>query len=134
MTFQLTSGVLFSLVLAGHVVWLTHGQTCSKSRVSQLGIMLTDHVIFLTSKDSPLDCWNTCKDDFRCQSLNFFINTRLCDVNNRTVEHVPKDAVKVPDTVYFTNPLRGEFLKSTVITLCLAFERKEKKNITLARH
>jgi len=109
MAFLLTSGVLFSLVLACHVVWFAHGQTCSKSQLSLLGIMLKDHVIYSVSKDSPLDCWNTCKDDVRCQSLNFFINTRLCDINNRTVEHAPDDAAKVPDIVYFSNPLRGEF-------------------------
>jgi len=121
MSFLLKSGVLILLVLVGHVVWLSHGQEC-KSEDSISDIILKGHAIKSFSKDDVMACWDMCSNDVRCQSINFFISQRLCEINNRTIEHAPEEAVKVPDTVYITNPLRGEFSDLFI------GKKKQKKN------
>ena len=88
------------LVAFSHVIWLTHS-TCHNS-ISD--VILKDHVIFSLSTDYLIDCWGVCEDDGRCQSLNFFIELHLCEINNRTIENRPEHAVIVPDTIYYSNP------------------------------
>ena len=103
MIFQMVL-VLVSLVLSVYVVPFIQS-TCLTSLSNTV---LKDHVISSFSTSIINECWQACKDDGRCQSLNFFLKQQLCEINNRTIELAPKDAVQASYTSYFDNPYKGK--------------------------
>ena len=98
----ITSGATL-LVLLSHVIQFTKA-TCFTTRGD---IILQNHVIYSQTRSHIGECWQTCEVDPRCQSLNYFVQKLLCEINNRTIDLAPEDAVNVPFTAYFDNPYRG---------------------------
>ena len=102
MIFLLTSAVI--LLFLANDVTVTEA-TCFTSRDN---LILQHHVISSLKFPHIGDCWQTCKQDPRCQSLNYFVKSLLCEINNRTIDDAPKDVIYLANTAYFDNPYRGE--------------------------
>ncbi|XP_067057481.1 uncharacterized protein [Acropora muricata] len=90
--------------MISHVVEKTMAQQCPSEK-SISGRMLKGHVYKTMSADIGLPCWLVCRTDGRCQSFNFVISSRMCELNNRTKEAKPKDFIPDPDRYYFRKPV-----------------------------
>ena len=94
----------FSLlvVLVGHEV-LNNGvaQQCIV-RSSIFGWMLQRHVYRTVMAKRPHLCLYACREDNRCQSFNFVLSLRICELNNRTNLARPQDFIPNPDRLHFT--------------------------------
>ena len=59
--------------------------------------------------DIGIHCALVCREDDRCQSLNFVMSIRMCEFSNRTKEARPKDFIRDPDRYYFRRDInRGK--------------------------
>ena len=64
---------------------------CSTSENSIGGMFLRGHA-FKTSKVGwPAGCYLMCEKEVTCQSYNFVIGHKVCELNNRTKEARPED-------------------------------------------
>ncbi|KAL9961964.1 hypothetical protein ACROYT_G031012 [Oculina patagonica] len=59
-------------------------------------------------------CYYLCKDDAICQSLNFYRDRNLCELNNRTRSVRPFNVVSDSNAIYLDNPFRA-FLGSSPV-------------------
>ncbi|XP_044181052.1 uncharacterized protein LOC114952396 [Acropora millepora] len=82
----------------------TMAQQCPSER-SISGWMLQRHVYKTMLADIAHHCLSSCGTDDRCQSFNFVISSRKCELNNRTKEAKPKDFISDPDRYYFRKPV-----------------------------
>ena len=82
----------------------TMAQQCPSER-SISGWMLQRHVYKTMLADIGLHCLSSCRTDDRCQSFNFVISSRKCELNNRTKEAKPEDFIPDPDRYYFRKPV-----------------------------
>ena len=95
----------FCIVLTiSHVIEKMMAQQCPSER-SISGWMLQGHVYKTMLADIGLSCWLVCRTDGRCQSFNFVISSRMCELNNRTKEAKPEDFIPDPDRYYFRKPV-----------------------------
>ena len=53
-------------------------------------------------------CYYMCKGEAICQSLNFYRDRNLCELNNRTRSVRPFNVVADSSAFYLENPFRGE--------------------------
>ena len=64
---------------------------CSTAENSIGGMFLRGHT-FKTSKVGwPAGCYLMCEEEVKCQSYNFVIGHKVCELNNRTKEARPED-------------------------------------------
>ncbi|XP_015765172.1 PREDICTED: neurogenic locus notch homolog protein 1-like [Acropora digitifera] len=82
----------------------TMAQQCPTER-SISGRMLQRHVYKTMLADIAHHCLSSCGADDRCQSFNFVISSRKCELKNRTKEAKPKDFISDPDRYYFRKPV-----------------------------
>lgn len=75
-------------------------QQC-KSEYSVKGKTLKGFTFNTTKVETPLECFQTCKDNVRCQSFNYVILENICELNNRTKEARPEDLEVDPRRYYF---------------------------------
>ena len=73
-----------------------------ESRVSINGFALQGHTFASLPVRSPFECTVKCENEPRCQSFNYFIPERLCELNNRTKEAKPGQLVEDPPRFYMT--------------------------------
>ena len=85
---------------------------------SVYGTMLKGHVFQQSNAASILTCGQLCNSNIRCQSINYVISRRVCELNSRTKEARPEDYVQDADRVYLTRPSeRGIEFKMSVISV-----------------
>ncbi|XP_074629262.1 microfibril-associated glycoprotein 4-like [Acropora palmata] len=72
---------------------VTAGQQCKAVESSTLGNALKNHTFKSVVVGHPVECPAICKQDPICQSYNFFIPEKLCELNDRTKETNPEDFV-----------------------------------------
>ena len=77
-------------------------QQCIVSRSSFFGWMLQRHVYRTMMAERPHLCLYACREDNRCQSFNFVLSLRMCELNNRTNLARPQDFTPNPDRLHFT--------------------------------
>ena len=77
-------------------------QQCIVSRSSIFGWMLQRHVYRTMMAERPHLCLYACREDNRCQSFNFVLSLRMCELNNRTNLARPQDFTPNPDRLHFT--------------------------------
>ena len=77
-------------------------QQCIVSRSSIFGWMLQRHVYRTMMAERPHLCLYACREDNRCQSFNFVLSLRMCELNNRTNLARPQDFIPNPDRLHFT--------------------------------
>ena len=94
-------------------------QQCPTER-SISGWMLRGHVYKTMLADIGLPCWLVCRTDGRCQSFNFVISSRMCELNNRTKEAKPEDFIPDPDRYYFRKPVNRGNLNIFILSLTKA--------------
>ncbi|XP_068737313.1 uncharacterized protein [Montipora capricornis] len=95
--------VLATLVAFCQIITVAETQTCpaTGSEESILGWMLQKHIYRTMRANIGIPCALVCREDVRCQSLNFVMSLRMCEFSNRTKEARPEDFVPDPDRYYF---------------------------------
>ena len=84
--------------------------THSKCTSSVGGLVLTRHAYRSFASSDMMACYQNCRNEEPCQSINFHRDSRICELNNRTDVVSPVNFVKKEDAFYFVNPFRGEVL------------------------
>ncbi|XP_028516011.1 uncharacterized protein LOC114575414 [Exaiptasia diaphana] len=80
---------------------ITEAQQC---QASVDGISLSGHVMSTVVVDDIGSCSDKCAVTPGCQSINFYMKSSLCELNNKTVENTPSHKVQNNRAVYFKNP------------------------------
>lgn len=62
---------------------------------------LIGHTFITLQTQNPEQCHERCREDIRCQSLNFVIRNGLCELNNRSKETNPQHFVFDAERFYF---------------------------------
>ena len=90
---------------------VTAGQQCKAVESSVRGKELKNHIFKSVTVGHPAKCYAVCETDLMCQSYNFFILKKLCELNDRTKEASPQDFLSDEMTFYMRiwRP-RGVFL------------------------
>ena len=73
-----------------------------RSRISMDGNALSGYTFASFPVNSPFECAVRCENEPRCQSYNYVIAGRLCELNNRTREAKPAHLINDPDRFYMT--------------------------------
>ena len=75
---------------------------------SGTGLALTGHAYFTFPVQDFQECYEKCKaDEPECRSLNYYGDSKHCDLNNVTSTSHPGDVKKNPVSVYFESHYRG---------------------------
>ena len=77
-----------------------------RSEKSILGWMLRGHVYDTLLVERPFTCVFQCREDNRCQSINWVISLLMCEFNNRTKEARPEDFIRNRDRSYYRRDLQ----------------------------
>ena len=72
--------------------------------------------------ESLNQCFTSCRDSERCQSINFSYRTRQCDFNNETKRSRPNAVVRREGMSYVDNLFRGEETEDNLCGKNLNFE------------
>ena len=103
---------IFSMLCV--MLWMskdvTAGQQCKAVESSVRGSALQNHTFKSVAVGHPVECPAICERDPMCQSYNFFIPKKLCELNDRTKETNPEDFVSDEKRFYMGIwRLKGEF-------------------------
>ena len=71
------------------------------------GYRLSGNVFLSQTRDHILSCFEACKANEMCQSINFDLETNLCELNNRTRNGRSRMFLPTERSVYLDNPFRG---------------------------
>ena len=108
----MTARIVFRISVLVLLLYSAVTQKCpggGPSERSILGWMLQGHVYDTLLAERPFTCVLKCREDNRCQSLNWVISLLTCELNNRTKEARPEDFIPNPDRSYYRRDLeRGE--------------------------
>ena len=74
------------------ILYVVAAQQC-RDEYSVYGMMLRRHIFKKTKASNWSTCVQACEDDIRCQSMNYVISQKICELNNRTKEARPYDFV-----------------------------------------
>lgn len=102
MALYLISGVWFLVCYATSLA-----QGCIRTD-SQKDHRLVGHVISSDKENSIWSCFQTCKTKLDCRSLNYNLETSICEISNRTKSEKPDKFVQLEGSVYVDNPFRGQ--------------------------
>ena len=69
------------------------GGQCKTSERSVPGKALKGHTFKEFAARAIVECQNTCENDPRCASYNFYIPDKVCELNSQTKETRPEDFV-----------------------------------------
>ena len=64
---------------------------CPTAENSIGGMFLRGHTFNTTKVGCPGGCYLMCEEELKCQSYNFVIGHKVCELNNRTKEARPED-------------------------------------------
>ena len=95
------------------------GESC-KNDYSEYGFALTDHAYESIRVDRLISCYMACSMQPACQSLNYNLADKTCDLNNDTKYYRPKYFVEKPTSVYAENRDSGK-LFGTYAHSCIHF-------------
>jgi len=94
------------------ITWISLADAAGQcaSHNSMNGIALEGHTFASLAVNSPFECTVKCENEPRCQSYNYFLPGKLCELNNRTKEAKPKNLVNDPQRFYMTRGIdRGMY-------------------------
>ncbi|XP_044163651.1 fibroleukin-like isoform X2 [Acropora millepora] len=99
-----------------YVMWwlsidVTAGQQCKAAERSVRGKALRNHTFKTVTVRHPVECPAVCEKDPMCQSYNFFIPRKLCELNDRTKETSPQDFIS-DETRFYMEIWRPRVYKS----------------------
>ena len=86
------------------VSWIPLGEAAGQCnfRGSDYGKMLTGHTYGTFKINRPSDCLIRCKKDPGCQSYNYKLEEKICELNNRSKETRPQDYITDLNRIYMT--------------------------------
>ena len=90
---------LFLHFLASFTPFVMAGAQC-KTEVSIPGMALDGFVFEIISVTAPHQCNVRCEREVRCQSYNYVIGEKICELNNRTKEARPQNFRSDPARFY----------------------------------
>ena len=96
------------------------GGQCKTSERSVPGKALKGHTFKEFAARAIVECQNTCENDPRCASYNFYIPDKVCELNSQTKETRPDDFVTDELRFYMRREgtMYSVFLRCLRITLC----------------
>ena len=97
--------IVLPLLLFPSSTWA--GESC-KNDYSEYGFALTDHAYESIRVDRLISCYMACSMQPACQSLNYNLADKTCDLNNDTKYYRPKYFVEKPTSVYAENRDSGK--------------------------
>ena len=97
--------IVLPLLLFPSATWA--GESC-KNDYSEYGFALTDHAYESIRVDRLISCYMACSMQPACQSLNYNLADKTCDLNNDTKYYRPKYFVEKPTSVYAENRDSGK--------------------------
>ena len=90
---------LLLYILACFTPFVTAGAQC-KTEVSIPGMALDGFVFKVISVTAPRQCDIRCEREIKCQSFNYVIGEKVCELNNRTKEARPLNFRADPTRLY----------------------------------
>lgn len=100
------------LYILCQILWLrlvfSNGFLGEKCVTSIQGIFLSKQNYKSVFVKDMFVCYYLCKDDTVCQSINFYKDRKLCELNNRTRSVRLSNVVPDSNAVYLDNPFRGK--------------------------
>ena len=72
---------------------------CSTAENSIGGMFLRGHTFKTIKVGWPVRCYLICEDEVTCQSYNYVISHKICELNSRTKDARPEDFM--PDQTRF---------------------------------
>ena len=93
------------------LIWFPAFTSTSKScnnNLSEYGFALLDHVYKSFLADRLASCYITCNMQPACQSLNYNLADKSCELNNETKYFRPRHFVEKATFVYAENPDSGK--------------------------
>ena len=111
---KLSQNLLAFAVVLYVTPWLPHSKAVSKcaSRGSSFGKALKGHTFEMFKANYPSECVIRCQNELKCQSYNYVLEEKICELNNRSKEARPEDYVTDPARIYMTIQLnRGRYFR-----------------------
>ena len=93
--------IIFSCMWFPTFTWTA--KSCNNNR-SEYGFALLDHVYKSFLADRLVSCYLSCNMQSACQSLNYNLANKTCELNNDTKYFRPKHFVEKPTFAYAENP------------------------------
>ena len=105
---------------------LTSASESCRNVYSQSGYALVDHAYKSFFTGCLASCYMSCNTQPTCQSLNYNLADKTCELNNDTKYFRPTYFVKKPEFVYAENPDPGmlrsmRFLCTKYVSTCINF-------------
>ena len=93
-----------TLIILLHTAFWILGKAAGQcnSRGSDYGKMLTGHTYETFKINRPSDCVIRCENDPGCQSYNYKLEEKICELNNRSKETRPQDYITDLTRIYMT--------------------------------
>ncbi|XP_031556395.1 pancreatic secretory granule membrane major glycoprotein GP2-like isoform X2 [Actinia tenebrosa] len=108
--------MLFLVILSSLVTMVTVTSQDQSCISSTRGLVLAHHVYMSFKTSDPLKCYHECTSDIKCQSINYYRNTQICEMNNRTAGLKPQYIRVDQSAVYLDNPYKNPDLACTFYT------------------
>ena len=93
---------------------------CQTAEYSIGGMFLRGHTFKSSTVGCPAGCYLMCEKEITCQSYNFVIDHKVCELNNRTKEARPEDFMPDPTRFYMKRSKNRGTLHLFVL-VCLSF-------------
>ena len=94
---------------------------CPTSQKTIKGMFLRGHTFKTTMVGRPGVCYLMCEEELTCQSYNFVIGHKICELNNRTKEARPED-FKPDFTRFYMKRARNRGTLHFFFGVCLSFK------------
>ncbi|XP_067043046.1 uncharacterized protein [Acropora muricata] len=78
---------------------------CSSGERSIFGMFLKGHTFRTVQVEGPSQCVQICNQEERCQSYNFVITNKVCELNKRIKEARPEDFLPDVNRFYMKRPI-----------------------------
>lgn len=107
---SLLCAVTFSFIMLHNTVNVTSNTLLNDKCITSIkGAAFVKHNYMSFAIQNMFACYYRCKEDIRCQSLNFYEKTHLCELNNRTriLRHL--NFLSQEGAFYLDNPFRGKW-------------------------
>ncbi|CAH3168575.1 unnamed protein product [Porites lobata] len=105
----MTARIVFRTFVLALLLYSAVSTKCPAGGTSDksiLGWMLRGHVYDTLLVERPFTCVFQCREDNRCQSINWVISLLMCEFNNRTKEASPEDFIPNHDRSYYRRDLQ----------------------------
>ena len=94
---------------------------CPTSQKTNKGMFLRGHTFKTAKVGRPGVCYLMCEEELTCQSYNFVISQKICELNNRTKESRPED-FKPDRTRFYMIRARNRGTLQFFFRVCLSFK------------